>query len=176
MNGEESAGKKQREGNFIKVQKEKGGKMGKSFIKRLLIYTPVAILIVVFSVLAVRYFLRKRVTSRSVYEETLAKFYDALAGGETNVIMHITTEGFENTEAGLPIEKKNYMLFSYSFQIITNEIESNRVELGKILYSIVIQTRASNISLVKEAYFTTPGIRLSLIKDIYIGKEITKKR
>ncbi len=157
------------------VSKEKKeAKKGKTLMKKFLIYLPVLIILIVVIFFIMVFVSKKQTYSVSEYENKLSKFYFYLATKDTNNLLTLINSKFENKEAILPINKDNYKLFSYNFEFFTNEIESNKVEGAKLLYSIFIETKSSNISIIKEAYFSTTEKKIMEIKELYQGKDITK--
>ncbi len=145
-------------------------------LKKFLTFVPV-ILIFIFVIVMVIFFLMK--SSRynvSEYEKNLSQFYEYLSLNNTNKIIELTTSDFINNETNLPIKKNNYKLFSYKFEVVTNEIQTNKVENVKMIYSILIDGGKTNLSILKEVYFSPDNKKILQIKDLYIGKDITKKR
>jgi len=155
-----------------RTEKEVVFKKGK-FLKLFLIYAPVLILVAVFSILTVNYLLRKARITRSNYEEKLVRFYEAIVENSTN-LNELVSSDFQNNETNLLLTKGNYRLFSYQFEILTNIVESNKIETAKLLYSIVVQGKESNFSVLKEAYFDTSNQKIIKIVNIFFGKEIKK--
>jgi hypothetical protein len=155
-----------------RTEKEVVSKKGK-FLKLFLIYAPVLILVAVFSILTVNYLLRKARITRSNYEEKLVRFYEAIVENSTN-LNELVSSDFQNNETNLLLTKGNYRLFSYQFEILTNIVESNKIETAKLLYSIVVQGKESNFSVLKEAYFDTSNQKIIKIVNIFFGKEIKK--
>ncbi|MGC8770635.1 MAG: hypothetical protein ACP5Q5_05225 [Brevinematia bacterium] len=144
-------------------------------LKKFLTFVPV-ILIFIFVIVMVIFFLMK--SSRynvSEYEKNLSQFYEYLSSNNTNKIIELTTSDFINNETNLPIKKNNYKLFSYKFEVVTNEIQTNKVENVKMIYSILIDGGKTNLSILKEVYFSPDNKKILQIKDLYIGKDITKK-
>jgi len=155
-----------------RTEKEVVSKKGK-FLKLFLIYAPVLILVAVFSILTVNYLLRKARITRSNYEEKLVRFYEAIVENSTN-LNELVSSDFQNNETNPLLTKGNYRLFSYQFEILTNIVESNKIETAKLLYSIVVQGKESNFSVLKEAYFDTSNQKIIKIVNIFFGKEIKK--
>jgi site-specific DNA-adenine methylase len=121
----------------------------------------------------VNYLLRKARITRSNYEEKLVRFYEAIVENSTN-LNELVSSDFQNNETNLFLTKGNYRLFSYQFEILTNIVESNKIETAKLLYSIVVQGKESNFSVLKEAYFDTSNQKIIKIVNIFFGKEIKK--
>ena len=134
-------------GDISKEKKE--GKKSNFFIKKILIYLPVVIVLLIVIFLVASFITKKQVYSVSEYENRLSRFYYYLATGDTNNLITLITPDFNNQEMLLPIEKNNYQLFSYKFEVFTNEIETNKTEGAKILYSLSLQTKKSNLSHIK---------------------------
>ncbi|MGC8765864.1 MAG: hypothetical protein ACP5QT_08295 [Brevinematia bacterium] len=156
------------------TKEKKEIKKSKNLIKNILIYLPVVIILAIVIFLIANFITKKQAYSASEYEKRLSIFYFYLSTKDTNNLLPLIAIDFDNKENLLPLEKNNYTLFSYKFEVFTNEIESNKVEVAKLLYSLYIQTKASNISVVKEAYFSTKDKKINQINDVYKGKDITK--
>ncbi len=123
----------------------------------------------------ISFFIRSYRYNASEYEKNLSQFYEYLSLNKTNRLTELTTPDFINNEVSLPLKKNNYKLFSYKFEVVTNEIQPNKVENVKLIYSIFINEGKTNLSIIKEVYFSHDSKKIIQIKDLHIGKDITKK-
>ncbi len=152
-----------------------GENMEQSKIKKFLTLLPIFIISIIVLVFAVLYFTKNVKYNTNDYEKRLSEFYQALSSNDTNKIETLTISNFINNEKNLPLKKKNYKLFSYKFEIITNELDNKKIEQAKLLFSIYLEDAKTNSSIIKEVYFSPDDKKLLEIKDIYVGKDITIK-
>lgn len=145
-------------------------------LKKFLTFVPVILIVIFVVVMAIFFLMKSTRYNVSEYEKNLSQFYEYLSLNNTNKIIELTTTDFINNETNLPIKKNNYKLFSYKFEVVTNEIQTNKVENVKLIYSIFIDGGKTNLSILKEVYFSPDNKKILQIKDLYIGKDITRKR
>ncbi|MCX7821515.1 MAG: hypothetical protein N2258_07575 [Brevinematales bacterium] len=144
-------------------------------LKKILTFIPVILIFLFVITLLIFFFMKSNRYNVSEYEKNLSQFYENLSLNNTNKIIELTSSDFINNETNLPLKKNNYKLFSYKFEIVTNEIQTNKVENVKLIYSILINEGKTNLSILKEVYFSPDSKKIIQIKDLYIGKDITKK-
>jgi len=154
--------------NYSDVNNQKKAKKLNLF---LVVGVPLAVVIIC---LVVFFIIFNPFIRNSTYNNLIGDYFHALVNNDTNAIFNLTSSNFVNELSFISIPKKNYTLFSYNTETVSENNENNIIAV--VLFSLNINQLNNQSSYLCNAEIGKENgkIKIFSIRKKYFGVNITK--